>query len=124
MELIGKAVPDRNACVFRQFFNYLLPETAILDTVIHPAQYPGRIFHGFLFPHLRAGRIQIGNPCALVVCRNLKGAPGPGGGFFKNKGDVLAGQSGLLCSSVFCLFQINRKIEQEFDFAWTEIQKL
>ena len=90
MVLIGKAVPHRHPCIFSQFFHNLLPESAVLNPLIHPAQYPCGIRNALLLADLGTGRVQIGGTHAQVMGRNLKGAAGPGAGLFKYQGHILS----------------------------------
>ena len=71
----------------------LLAGAAVLDRVIHPAQYPGGVLHRLLVPDLRRRRVDVGDVGALVVRRHLERAAGTGGGLLEDQRDVLARQA-------------------------------
>ena len=60
MELIGQAVPDRDARMSSEVLDDFLPVTTVLDAVEHAAKHACSVFNRFLFPHLGATRIEIG----------------------------------------------------------------
>ncbi len=87
--LIGQAVPDRHARVPGDLLDNLLPETAVFDALVDPAQHPGRIGDTLLLADLRAGRIQIRRPHPEVMGSHLKGTAGPGAGLLEDQRHIL-----------------------------------
>jgi len=101
VELVGQAVPDRHSGVLGQLLDDVLAEPAILDAVIHAAQHPGSVLHGFLDADVGAGGAQVGGMGALVVSCHFEGTARPGGLLLEDQGNVLAHQAGLLIAGVF-----------------------
>ena len=116
MKLVGQAVEHGHAGVFRQFFDHVLPEAAIFDAVVHPAQHAGGVFDAFLMPDLAGGRLQISDPRPLVARGDFKRAAGAGRCFFKNQGDVLPFHPLHFAPCLFGGFQFGGKVEVGGDF--------
>ena len=106
MEFRGQSVPNRNVGVFCQLFHSILSETAVFNSVVHPPQHSGRIFHGFFGADLRPCRTKIGHVSPLVECGCLERAACACGRLFKNESDVFTLQPGLLCARILGFFQI------------------
>ena len=124
MELVGQAVEHGHAGVFRQFFDHVLPEAAIFDAVVHPAQHAGSVFDAFLMPDLAGGRLQISHPRPLVARGDFKRAAGAGRCFFKNQGDVLPFHPLHFTPRLFGGFQLGGKVEVGGDFFGRKVQKV
>ena len=124
MELVGEAVPDRDAGVRRELLDDRLPEAAVLDAVVDPAEDPGRVLHRLLVADLRAGRAEVRDVGALVVGGDLEGDPGPGRRLLEDEGDVLAAQARLLVAAVLRGLEVGRQLQQEADLVGREVQLL
>ena len=113
MELVGQAVPHRDARVAGQIFHDLLAVAPVLDAVKHAAQHPGGVGNGLLFADLAAGGIKVGHFHAQIVCGHLKTAAGAGGGLFKDQGNVFARKLVIVADAglLFC-FQVGGKVQQ------------
>jgi hypothetical protein len=59
----------------------------------------------------------------LVIGSHFKSTPGPGRGFLKYKGDILAFQLLLLGMGVFGFFQVGRQIQQVPDLIRCKIKQ-
>jgi len=123
MKFIGQPVPDRDPGIPGKLLHNGLAETTVFDTVIHPAQYPGRIFHGLFMTDLRTRRAQIGNPCTLVPSCHFKGTSCSRGAFFKDQGYIPALQPLYLFSTLFLLLQGKAQIKQVPYLTGVEIQQ-
>ena len=53
MEIVGQAVPDRDAGVLRQILDRGLLEAAVFDAVVHPSEHLGGVGDRLLLAHLR-----------------------------------------------------------------------
>jgi hypothetical protein len=62
--------------------------TAVLNTVIHPAQHAGGIFNGFFMADLAAAWPEISDAGTLIKCGNFERASCPGRVFFEDERDV------------------------------------
>ena len=124
MKLIGQTVPDRDAGITGQILDDLLAVAPVFNAVKHPAQHPGRIRDGFLFADLAPGGIQIGHLHPQIMRSHLKGAAGPGGGLFKNQGDVFSRKEPVGNAVFFLFLQIRGQIQEPFDFSRGQIQQL
>ena len=121
---IGEAVKDGNTGEFRQIFHDFLIEAAVFNTVKEAAQHFGRIFQGFLFPHLRAFGIEEGHMGAFIVAGGFKGAPRSRRGFFKEQYDIFSFQKRLIVDPrSFLGFERCRQIQQITDFLGGEIHQ-
>ena len=87
---VGEAVPHGNAGVLGQVHHGLLVKAPVLDAVEEAAQHLGRVLQGLLLAHLGAAGVQIGDVGTFLGGGHLEGAPGAGGGLFKEQHDVLA----------------------------------
>ena len=123
MEFVGQAVPDRDAGIGTQLFDYLLAVATVFDAVIHAAQHPGGVLHGLLVTDLGTAWAKVGDLGALVEGRHFKGAAGAGGGLLEDEGDILAGQVFALIATVFGFFQVDGQIDHVLDFARGEVQQ-
>ena len=90
MKFIGQSIPYRNTCILCQLLYDLLPISAVLNTVKHPAEYSCRIFDALLLTDLGARRIQISHMHTQIMRCHLKRATGSGAGLFKDQGNILA----------------------------------
>ena len=122
VEFIGQAVKDRDTGVFCQILDDGLTEAPVLDAVIHPAQDPGRIGDGLFVAHLGAGGAEVRRVHAQIVRRNFEGAAGPGGGFFKNQGDILALKIAVGLARLFLCLEICRRVDELLDLSGGEVQ--
>ena len=124
MELIGEAIPDRNAGILRQVFHNILTVTTVFNAVIHTAQNTGGIGNTFFFADLASRRIQIGAVHSQIISGNLKRATGTGAGFFEDQGNVFPGTAGMRNACFpFCL-QVGSQIKQGRDLSGGKIKKL
>ena len=99
-------------------------ESPEFNAIKHPSQYPCGIFHGFLLAQLDVAFAQVFGVGAFVDAGHGEGTAGPGRGFFKNQGDVLAFQGVTENAGTFVGFQCGGKVDQVFDFLGGEIEKL
>src|SRR5664279_5999141 len=104
---VGESVPYRDPGVVRELLDRLLREAAVLDGVIHPAQYPGGVGDGLLAADVRALRAEVGDVRALVERGHFEGAAGAGGGLLEDERDVLAGQPRDLTAVGLRAFEIS-----------------
>ena len=124
VELVGQAVPDRDAGVPSEILDDLLGEAAVLDPVVDPAQDARRVLHRFLVPDLRAARAEVRDMGALVVCGDLERDPGARRGLLEDHRDVLAQQALPLVAAVLGGLQLGGQRQQELDLARAEIKEL
>ncbi|MNZ90930.1 hypothetical protein D3C78_1099010 [compost metagenome] len=104
-----------------QGFHQMLAVTAVLNTVIHPAQHAGGVFHRFLVANLAAARAEIGDLSTLIECGNFERASGTGGVFFEDERNVLALQMAGFLTLLLGLLQIGRKLQQRLKLRRGEI---
>ena len=123
VELVGQTIKHRHACILGQLFHYILPKTAIFDTVKHPPQNTRRILNTFLMPDLAGRRLQISYPCPLVACGHFKRATGAGRCFLENQGNVFPLHTLHLAPCFFSGLQFGGKVEISSNFFRRKIQK-
>ena len=80
----------------------VLAEAAVLDRVVHAAEHTGRVLHGLLVAHVRAGRTDEGDVCALVVGGDLERAAGARRVLLEDQRDLLANKPSLLAALLLC----------------------
>ena len=124
MELIGEAIPDRNAGILREIFHDILTETAVFNAVIHAAQNTGGIGNTFLFTDLASGGIQISAVHSQIIGGNLKRATGTGAGLFKDQGNVFPGTAGMRNACFLFGLKVSSKIQERRDLIGSKIKKL
>src|SRR4051812_5313778 len=124
MELVGQAVPHRDAGELGEGLDGLLREAAVLDAVERPPEDPGGVLHGLLVPDLRAGRLQVRDVRALVVRRHLERRAGPGRGLLEDERDVLPGQPLDLVAAVLRGLEVRREPQQELQLGRREVELL
>ena len=59
VELVGEAIPDRNACICCKLLHDLLTKSTVLDAVKHAAKHTGSVRNALLFSNLRAIGVEI-----------------------------------------------------------------
>ena len=121
VELVGEAVPDRDAGVPGELLDDRLAESAVLDAVEHPPQDAGGVLHRLLLADLGSRGAEVGGVGALVVRRHLEGAAGPRRVLLEDQGDVLPAEPGLLGPGALGALQVPRQIEEVPDLGWREI---
>ena len=124
VELVGEAVPHGHARMVGQLLHQVLAEAAVLDAVIHPAQHPGGVGDGLLLAHLAAAGLQIRHAHAQVHTGHLEGAPGPGGGLFKQQHDVLPLQPAVGHTGALHILEIFGQVQQIADLRRGVVQQL
>jgi hypothetical protein len=90
--------------------------TAVLNTVIHPAQHAGGIFNGFFMADLAAAWPEISDAGTLIKCGNFERASCPGRVFFEDERDVFSSQMLDFNTVFFIGFQSGRQLQQGGDF--------
>ena len=112
MPVVGQTVPHRNTGQSSKLVNVCLLGATELNAVVEAAENASGVGDGFLVAHLGAGGIQVGDVCALVVCRNLEGAAGTGRGLLEDQRDVLVDEVLNLAAGLLCGLQFGRQIEK------------
>ena len=124
VELVGQPVEHRHPGIVRQGVHDLLAVAPVLDAVEHPAQHPGGVGDGLLLADLGALGVQIGAAHAQVRGRDLEGAAGAGGGFFKDQGDVFSGEHPVGDAALFLRLQRGGDVQEVGDLCRREVQQL
>src|SRR5258708_1997698 len=73
---VGQSIPHWHTGIAGKLFHFRLRKSAILDAIIHPAQDPGSILHGFLAPDMGATWAYVGDIGPYI---------GPGGSHIGSK---------------------------------------
>ena len=120
---VSKTVPYRYAGIFCKTFYDFLIKASVLDTVIESAQYFCRIFHSFLFAHLRAAGIEECNASAFIHSGNFKSASGSGGRLLEQQNDVLSFEDLVADSGSLLRLQVVSQVKHVSDFFRSEIHK-
>ena len=124
VEFVGQAVEYRHARTARQLFHHLLAEAAVFDAVVHPAQDPGRIRDGLLFPDLGAGGVEVGHAHPQIPGSHFEGAAGAGGRLFKNQGHVFSLTEPVGNTSLLFGLEIGGHVQEFLDLRRRKIQQL
>ena len=124
VELGREAIPDRDARILGEGLDALLCESAVLDTVKHAAQDPGRILDGLLLAHLRGAGIEIGDIHAEIVAADLERAACARRCLLEEEHDVLALEVAVRLPCMLLALELCREIEEILDLFRSEIEKL
>ena len=124
MKFVCQPVPYRHACIRRQFFHNFLPESAVFDTVKHPAKHPGRISNAFLASNLGTGRVEVSHMHAQVMRCHFKCTPRPGACLFKNQRNIFPSQLSMRDSFFLFFLEFSRKLYQIQNFFRRKIKQL
>ena len=124
VELIGQAVPDRDAGELRQLLDDLLAEAAVLDPVVDAPEHARGVLHRLLVADLRAARAEVGDVSALVVRGDLEGHARARRGLLEDHRDVLAAHSRLLVAAVLGALQVTRQVEEVANLPGAEVEEL
>ena len=114
MELIGKSVPHRHACVLGKLLHYLLTEAPVLYSVKHSAKNPCCICDALLLAYLAALGIQVCGTHTKVVSSYLEGASGSGTGLLEDECHILAAKLIHQYSLLLHIFKIRCQIHKIF----------
>src|SRR5260370_7030992 len=112
---VGQSITHWQRGIAGKLFHFSLRKSAILAAIIHPAQDPGSILHGFLAPDMGATWAYVGDIGPLIECCNLESAARSRRVFFKDEGKVFPFQALYLCSSVFRRFHFSCHLTKKVD---------
>ena len=121
MILVGQAVPDRNACIFRQILHDLLTESAVLDPVKHPAQHPCSVLDALLLADLGTCRSKISRAHSHVVSRHLECTAGPCAVLLEDQRNILSLIMVHRHAVFLLLLHVRRQVDQISDLLRCEI---
>ena len=124
MGLVGQAVEHGNSGVAGQFLYPRLLKAAVLDAVIHPAQYPGGVGNGLLHADLRGGGIQEGGAHAQIPGGNLKGTASTGGILLKDQSHVFPLQIAVGNPGFLFRLQIGGGVQKLLDLGGRKVHQL
>src|ERR1019366_9985023 len=123
MCFICQTVPDRDACVARQFFHVILCKAAILNPIVQASKDTSRIFNRLSRTEMGTRGTHVRHICALIGCGNFKTAACARRVLLKNEGNLFTFQPGYFCASMLCRLQFSRKLEEEADLLGLKIIK-
>jgi hypothetical protein len=124
VELVGQAVPHRDAGVPGEGLDGLLPIAPVLDAVEGPPEHAGGVLHGLLVADLGPAGLQVGDVGPLVVGGDLERRARARGGLLEDEGDVLAGQVRPLVAAVLGRLQLGRQPQEEPQLVGGEVEFL
>ena len=115
MIVVGEAVPDGDARVLREVFDYLLAESAELDAVEHAAEDARRVCDVFLMAELDVVLAEVLGMSAFVDRRDGEGAARARRGLLEDERDVLALKQVALYAGALFILEVGGKVEEIFN---------
>ncbi len=121
MEIIGEAVPDRNARELRESLDRRVLEAAELDAVEHSAEDTGGVLDALLAAELDIVHTEVLRVSALILCADREGTAGPGGRLLEDQRNVLVGKAGAVDALLLLRLELRREVEEILDLLRGEI---